>query len=408
MRYGSLRDTIVGAVKRAVGSFASLFSGAVPGAGTEFFWALKDISFEVAEGEVVGVIGKNGAGKSTLLKVLSRITEPTEGTATLKGRLGSLLEVGTGFHPELTGRENVYLSGAILGMKRREIDAKFDEIIEFSGIEKFIDTPAKRYSSGMYVRLGFAVAAHLDPEILFIDEVLAVGDAQFQKKCIGKMNDIAGSGRTILFVSHNMAAVSSLCSRVIVIDEGRIVFNGDTEEGIAKYLETYGTASAEVTFDKSTERKGEGPVRFTSFRIESGKGDTVSSVSTGGQLDFVLEYESSEPLSTHSVVATIGVNRQIGTDLFTLMSSVAGADFSNMPPRGSLRCSIEKLPVASGNFPVSLMLEVDGRISDWIVGAANLEVVAGDFYGSGKTLPQSRNPILVEHTWLAAAPETEA
>jgi ABC-type polysaccharide/polyol phosphate transport system ATPase subunit len=201
------------------------------------FWALKDVSFEVKRGEVVGVIGRNGAGKSTLLKVLSRITEPTSGVAEIHGRVGSLLEVGTGFHPELTGRENIYLNGAILGMKRVEIDRKFDEIVAFAEIEKFLDTPVKRYSSGMYVRLAFAVAAHLEPEILLVDEVLAVGDAAFQKKCLGKMGDVAKEGRTVLFVSHNMGAIRTLCERGVYISDAKITFDGDSIEAIAQYLE---------------------------------------------------------------------------------------------------------------------------------------------------------------------------
>lgn len=211
--------------------------GTSPRASHEEFWALKDVSFEVKPGEVIGIIGRNGAGKSTLLKVLSRITEPTEGRIKIKGRVASLLEVGTGFHPELTGRENVFLNGAILGMTRREINAKFDEIVAFAEVEKFLDTPVKRYSSGMYVRLAFAVAAHLDPEILVVDEVLAVGDAQFQKKCLGKMQDVAKGGRTVLFVSHNMAAVSSLTTRGIVLDAGRIIFNDTSDAAVEHYVQ---------------------------------------------------------------------------------------------------------------------------------------------------------------------------
>ncbi len=200
------------------------------------FWALKDVSFEIKQGEVVGIIGRNGAGKSTLLKILSRITEPTEGYAEIRGRVGALLEVGTGFHPELTGRENIYLNGSILGMKRREIAKKFDEIVDFAEVEKFIDTPVKHYSSGMYVRLAFAVAAHLEPEILIVDEVLAVGDASFQKKCLGKMGNVAKKGRTVLFVSHNMGAVKSLCKSAILLAAGQITTTGETEAIIDSYL----------------------------------------------------------------------------------------------------------------------------------------------------------------------------
>jgi lipopolysaccharide transport system ATP-binding protein len=231
--YTALRDVIAGKVKSL---FQNRNSQIVNRNSTEDFWALKDVSFEVKRGEVVGIIGRNGAGKSTLLKILSRITEPTTGRVHLKGRVASLLEVGTGFHPELTGRENVFLNGAILGMSRVEIRKKFDEIVAFAEVEKFLDTPVKRYSSGMYVRLAFAVAAHLEPEILIVDEVLAVGDAEFQKKCLGKMQDVASHGRTVLFVSHNMAVIHNLCPRLIVLSNGQIVFAGSSAEGIAHYL----------------------------------------------------------------------------------------------------------------------------------------------------------------------------
>lgn len=217
-------------------SFRSLLKGGNSKANKESFMALSDISFDVMEGEVLGIVGKNGAGKSTLLKVLSRITEPTSGEIKMRGRVASLLEVGTGFHPELTGRENIFLNGSILGMTKAEIKSKFDEIVEFSGVAKFIDTPVKHYSSGMYVRLAFSVAAHLEPEILIIDEVLAVGDAEFQKKCLGKMKDVAGQGRTVLFVSHNMAAVRTLCTRAILLDKGNVIFIGNTDQVVDKYL----------------------------------------------------------------------------------------------------------------------------------------------------------------------------
>jgi lipopolysaccharide transport system ATP-binding protein len=236
-RYTALRDVIARGARNWARSLRDLVSGAASVAGdeTEEFWALKDVSFEISRGEVVGVIGRNGAGKSTLLKVLSRITEPSEGRVEIKGRVASLLEVGTGFHPELSGRENIYLNGAILGMSRAEIKRKFDEIVAFAEIEKFLDTPVKRYSSGMYVRLAFAVAAHLEPEILIVDEVLAVGDAEFQKKCLGKMQDVAGHGRTVLFVSHNMAAVSTLCPRTLVLHGGKIARDATTSDCLGFY-----------------------------------------------------------------------------------------------------------------------------------------------------------------------------
>jgi lipopolysaccharide transport system ATP-binding protein len=236
--YRTLRDTLTDAFVSPFRRATKLLRGQAYGAAEldETIWALKDVSFEVRRGEVVGIIGRNGAGKTTLLKILSRITEPTEGQAEIRGRVGSLLEVGTGFHPELTGRENIYLNGAILGMKKVEIARKFDEMVDFAEIEKFIDTPVKHYSSGMYVRLAFAVAAHLEPEILLVDEVLAVGDASFQKKCLGKMGEVSREGRTVLFVSHNMSAVRSLCSRCLFLKEGVLYLDGDTDDVVSSYL----------------------------------------------------------------------------------------------------------------------------------------------------------------------------
>ena len=274
-RYATFRDVIVrqavapfkaigkriGVSNGSNGSHPRVSSQRSSNSSIENFWALKDVSFEVKQGDVIGIIGRNGAGKSTLLKILSRITEPTEGRIRIKGRVASLLEVGTGFHPELTGRENIYLNGAILGMSRGEIKAKFDEIVAFAEIEKFLDTPVKRYSSGMYVRLAFAVAAHLEPEILVVDEVLAVGDAEFQKKCLGKMHDVATGGRTVLFVSHNMQAVSVLCNRGLFFSGGSLEYAGTVKETIALYLSTFSKTRGRDIF--SDRRPGTGEYRFT-------------------------------------------------------------------------------------------------------------------------------------------------
>jgi lipopolysaccharide transport system ATP-binding protein len=287
-RHDTLRDAIVDFGSRIADRIRSIRDpSGVPSAirqpqSEEFIWALKDVSFEVRRGEVLGIIGRNGAGKSTLLKILSRITEPTEGRAIVRGRVGSLLEVGTGFHPELTGRENIYLNGAILGMKKAEIDRKFDEIVAFAEIEKFLDTPVKRYSSGMYVRLAFAVAAHLEPEILLVDEVLAVGDAQFQKKCLGKMSQVAGEGRTVLFVSHNMTAVKGLCKLTMLIEAGKIVQVGDPATVVARYLtSSCGTQSA-VQWSEDVA-PGNDELRLLGIRVYSENGDTggVFSSSSG-------------------------------------------------------------------------------------------------------------------------------
>ena len=258
-------------------------------------WALKDVSFEVQPGEVIGIIGRNGAGKSTLLKILSRITEPTEGRAVIRGRVDSLLEVGTGFHPELTGRENLYLSGAILGMSRREISERFDRIVDFAGVHRFMDTPVKRYSSGMRVRLGFAVAAHLEPDILIVDEVLAVGDAEFQKKCLGRMRNVAGEGRTVLFVSHNMAAINRLCSRTILLSEGRIIVDGATSEVVKHYLSTSGGEErAEAIFDDDPAKTYQ--VLAVSIRHPDGRLVTRL-MAVDEDFDVQVRFRLREPLS---------------------------------------------------------------------------------------------------------------
>ena len=282
--YETLRDTLSHAARRALRLEHVDHS-------LEELWALKDVSFSIEEGEVVGFIGKNGSGKSTLLKILTQITPPTEGTAWIRGRVGSILEVGTGFHPELTGRENTYLNGAILGMKRREISAKFDEIVEFSGIEKFIDTPVKRYSSGMYVRLAFAVAAHLDPEVLIIDEVLAVGDYEFQQRCMGRIEDISTSGRTVIFVSHDMQAITRLCNRAYWLHSGELVAEGDAEDVVSRYLQEAAGTGAEVTFDLE-QAPGTELVRLLAARVVDTDGETVHTTDirepVGIELRFVV------------------------------------------------------------------------------------------------------------------------
>ena len=282
-RYTALRDVIARSARGFARTAADMLRGRPIYSSDELeeFWALKDVSFEIRRGDVVGIIGRNGAGKSTLLKVLSRITEPSEGRVEIRGRVASLLEVGTGFHPELSGRENIYLNGAILGMTRAEIQRKFNEIVDFSGVEKFLDTPVKRYSSGMYVRLAFAVAAHLEPEILVVDEVLAVGDAEFQRKCLGKMRDVAGDGRTVLFVSHNMAAVRHLCSSGVMLRDGQIVAEGLIQDVLRFYGKTIEATSLSADLSKRADRRGDGSARISFVEIFSDTGDlTVGSKCT--------------------------------------------------------------------------------------------------------------------------------
>src|SRR5512138_3373878 len=267
-RYGMLRDVLVDVAMSPVRLLNALAGKGMRGStATSYIWALDDVSFDVEEGRVLGIVGRNGAGKSTLLKVLSRVTEPTKGAVTVRGRVGSLLEVGTGFHPELTGRENIYMNGAILGMRRAEIERKFDEIVAFAEVEKFIDTPVKHYSSGMYLRLAFGVAAHLEPEILVIDEVLAVGDAAFQKKCLGKMGDVARAGRTVLFVSHNMGAIQQLCSRAILLNEGKIVVDDSTGAVVSKYLTMGVTQHGERLWPDIHEAPGDNLARLRGVRV---------------------------------------------------------------------------------------------------------------------------------------------
>ncbi len=293
-RYGMLRDVLVDTVAAPFRAASYLFRLSKNERGNKkeenFIWALKDVSFDVQEGRVLGIVGRNGAGKSTLLKILSRVTEPTKGTVTVRGRVGSLLEVGTGFHPELTGRENIYMNGAILGMKRAEIDHKFDEMVEFSEVGQFIDTPVKRYSSGMYLRLAFAVAAHLEPEILVVDEVLAVGDAEFQRKCLGKMGDVAQQGRTVLFVSHNMSAILRLTQEAIVLNKGRLLMRGPTQEAVDFYLSSGQAQAGERFWDEDEATAASAPFRPISLKVRDGRGKVIDTVRSTEPLTIEFEY----------------------------------------------------------------------------------------------------------------------
>ena len=289
-RYGMLRDQIA-AIPRKI------FRHNEGRVGVDYIWALKDVSFDLEEGRVLGIIGRNGAGKSTLLKVLARVTEPTKGTVSVRGRVGSLLEVGTGFHPELTGRDNIYLNGAILGMKRSEIESKFDEIVEFSEVSQFIDTPVKRYSSGMYLRLAFAVAAHLEPEILVVDEVLAVGDAEFQRKCLGKMNDVAAQGRTVLFVSHNMSAILRLTQEAIVMQKGQLTMRAPTNEAVDFYLASGQSQAGERTWDADEIPASAAPFRPLSLKLYDPRGAVADTVRSTEPLTVEMEYKLTAPIT---------------------------------------------------------------------------------------------------------------
>ena len=366
----------------------------------QFIWALKDINFEVLDGEILGIIGNNGAGKSTLLKILSRVSSPTTGDIKIKGRVASLLEVGTGFHPELTGTENIFLNGSILGMTRNEIKKKFDEIVDFSGVEKYIDTPVKRYSSGMHVRLAFAVAAHLDPEILVIDEVLAVGDAEFQKKCLGKIQDVSSKdGRTVLFVSHNMAVLSNLCSSVIVLKNGMIEFpKGPAKEGIQFYLSDR-KEKTKISLRERKDRKGEGKIRITHFEILNTENVNLETTISGQQIKFRIMYECVNNPNPKNISTALSISRSDGFLVTVLSNEISSAQFSSIPQKGSFICTLEKLPLTSGNYLINLIVHQNNIIQDWIQEAAFFNVEDGDFYNTGKIIPSTHRSILLEQQW---------
>lgn len=362
---------------------------------SDYVWALKDITFDVKKGEVLGIIGKNGAGKSTLLKILSRVTSPTLGEIKTKGRIASLLEVGTGFHPEMTGRENIYLNGAILGMTKAEITSKIDEIIEFSGCLRYIDTPVKRYSSGMKVRLAFAVAAHLEPDILVVDEVLAVGDAEFQKKAIGKMQDISNSdGRTVLFVSHNMVAVENLCSRVVVLDNGRIKFNGIVQKGIEFYLK--GSTNNKDFKSFSNEN-------FVINRIDllNSKNETIPAAILGKPLMIQIELHSQ--INVLKFVVKITIKNNYDEVLFVMSNYHKNEGLEVKKKSNIINCFIDKLPIYSGDYIIDLQfIDLDMRKVVFEASSIfNFFVEDSDYYNTG-LIPtsKSRGRFMIEHKWF--------
>jgi lipopolysaccharide transport system ATP-binding protein len=346
-RYQSLRDVLSRNVKQLRRKLLAPHRQK-PVDPAEEFWALQDVNFTIQQGDRVGVVGRNGAGKSTLLKVLSRITEPTSGSIKIRGRVASLLEVGTGFHPELTGRENIFLNGAILGMSKAEIRRKFDEIVDFAEVEKFLDTPVKRYSSGMYVRLAFAVAAHLEPEILIVDEVLAVGDAQFQSKCLGKMQDVSQGGRTVLFVSHNMAAIRQLCSSSLLMHQGQLVFAGTAEEGVKRYL------SSAATLPSAVGTVSPYGIELVNIQLEDDCGHTTQSPI------FDRDYTLRIQLKAHSPLSDCGVVVQIHDAIGTLVSSVCTVEegIAPFPLRGEVEVAFDlrRMPMFPGAYRASVFL----------------------------------------------------
>lgn len=364
---------------------------------SDYVWALKDINFDVQQGDVVGIIGKNGAGKSTLLKLLSRVTSPTTGAIRAKGRIASLLEVGTGFHPELTGRENIYMNGSIMGMTRREITRKLDEIVDFAGVERYIDTPVKRYSSGMTVRLGFAVAAFLEPEILVVDEVLAVGDAEFQKKAIGKMQDVSkGEGRTVLFVSHNMAAVRSLCNKGIVLENGQKTFSDDIESTIEYYLNKCKTE--EEQFDFKNRCITNKQVFIKNFEIVNLIVENKNYISFNDSLCCKIQIKANESINFTSRITIFDINEN---RIIALDSSEKGEIFNiGKGEEFTLMCKTQgALHIKPGMYKVNVSIKQGNNLLDHIIGAANFEIIEEDFFGCGRYNASEMPIILKNHQW---------
>jgi lipopolysaccharide transport system ATP-binding protein len=363
------------------------------------FWALHDLNFQIPKGEVVGLIGANGSGKSTLLKILSRITEPTNGEVQIRGKVASLLEVGTGFHPELTGRENVYVNGAILGMTRREVGVKFDEIVDFAGISDFIDTPIKRYSSGMTVRLGFAVAAHLDPDILIVDEVLAVGDLRFQNQCIKQMQKIANSGKTVLFVSHQMTTVENLCKTALLLDEGNIIFSGKSTEVISTYRSNMGSSN-NVSLKDRIKRDGNGNCKLIGFEILDGTDQICDSLFCGKpatiRMTFEIYRKLIDPLSLSLGISTLNQTRIAHLCMKTFGKKI------EIPSQKTfdVLLKLPKVELNQGKYFVTTFLDDEsGKVIDWVSEAFELKVLESDFYGTGMIPSTDKSIILMEHSF---------
>ena len=377
-RYTSLRDVITDKVR----SFGQAFSrkDQQEDPTHEEFWALKDVSFEIKQGDRVGIIGRNGAGKSTLLKILSRITEPTEGRISINGRVASLLEVGTGFHPELTGRENIFLNGAILGMDRFEIKRKFDEIVAFAEVEKFLDTPVKRYSSGMYVRLAFAVAAHLEPEILIVDEVLAVGDLKFQEKCLGKMKEVSNAGKTLLFVSHNMTAIMGLCSQAILLSKGTVAYDGEIEESINIYLNNLQTNASKDLLVNSSQRDGSGEIRVIEILIKSSNKKSEF-IRVNDSIDIYITLKTNTQIhSPPSILITI--YDRLGTYIAHVNTEVSGYMVIVNSKSFGLNCHIPYLNLMPQTYLINVAIMNGNEIIDHVVNACSFSIVEEDVFGT--------------------------
>jgi lipopolysaccharide transport system ATP-binding protein len=352
---------------------------------SDYVWALKDINFEIQQGDTVGIIGRNGAGKSTLLKLLSKVTAPTTGNIKVKGRIASLLEVGTGFHGELTGRENIYLNGAIMGMRKHEITRRLDEIVDFAGVERYLDTPVKRYSSGMYVRLGFAVAAHLENEILIVDEVLAVGDAEFQKKCLGKMGDVAkGEGRTVLFVSHNMAAMQNLCKHGVLLENGKIKLDGIIENVLNSYMDN--SIVNHSNLSSITKRKGTSNLIFTDCKVISL--DTGDSIQSFGKIKIELYYNIDKKINIKSYKIDLGINNYLGDRVAWLSTTLIKSKFDIN--NNKVVFEIDNLTLAPGDYSFNLFAEINNEVADWLTEVSPFIVVERDYYNNGTIIPKNQ------------------
>jgi lipopolysaccharide transport system ATP-binding protein len=403
--YGSFREVLVHALRNPFRALRHSQNG--NSHRNHEFWALRDISFDVHQGDTVGIIGANGAGKSTLLKIISRITHPSSGEAIVRGRMSSLLEVGTGFHPELTGRENVFLNGAILGMRKSEIAAKFDQIASFAGIDEFLDTPVKRYSSGMYVRLAFSVAAHLDPEVLIVDEVLAVGDVAFQKKCLGRMAEVSKSNRTVLFVSHNMAAIEGLCNRVVVLKHGEIGFIGEPREGVRYYLENVSSAGSQIcTGVVDLENASGRPSKYHPQlkRLElytEGDQPVIGELPVGAPLKAVIQLSLEQPCTSFD--AELAFETPGGQRVCTAHSAYepTRAHEQSVGPQ-VFTCEIPKLPLVPGDYKISVGLAMMNTEADWVEDATRLTVIKSDYYGTG--IVPTRGVFLLDNRWTLGQP----
>ncbi|MFT4154025.1 ABC transporter ATP-binding protein [Parafilimonas sp.] len=362
---------------------------------TDVVWSLKDINFEIEQGDAVGIIGRNGAGKSTLLKILSRITAPTTGRITGYGRIASLLEVGTGFHPELTGRDNIYLNGAILGMRKREITRRFNEIVDFAGVERYIDTPVKRYSSGMHIRLAFAVAAHLESEILIVDEVLAVGDAAFQKKCLGKMGEVSkGEGRTVLFVSHNMAAVKKLCNSGMLLDAGAMKFYGPAGIVIEKYLLSQNVFSA-LRIEQVQRKQWNNKLRFTDVIFKGGNGNSKTGFLVGEYVEIEVRFISKEEIcSCKTLRIDVGINDIYGNRV-TWLSTAIYTD-KICPEKGFVLFKIDRILLSQGTYNVNIFCESNEGIEDWVENVAAFNIFFENFYKTGKQVPERQGVLITD------------